>query len=68
MTDAQLGLASSDRCPKIRSAWANSHHTKSIVDASKAKTESKRLTGIVASYRCRVSRQLSLIVNLSDQH
>jgi hypothetical protein len=54
--------------PENRSAWANSDHTKRVVAATNAISESKRCTGIEADYRRFVSRQLSSIGNLSDQH
>jgi hypothetical protein len=59
---------SSDQRPKIRSARANSKHTKPIVAAIKAISKRKRFLVMGAKYRCRAIRQLSLKVNLSDQH
>ncbi len=61
-------MVSLDQCLKIRAACANSDHTKSVAAAIKAISENKRCNGIEAKYRRCISRQLSSIVNLSDQH
>src|SRR4051794_23471241 len=59
---------SSDQRPKIRSARANSKHTKPIVAAIKAISKRKRFLVMGEKYRSRAIRQLILKVNLSDQH